>query len=104
MSLEIAAAERRKAIARNERLDDNVDDGVLCEEEFYEITEDAFNSELATYSHLQDLQGVGIPHCYASGNLVVDLLRPISPHVLALEYIPGESLSTINPSCYGRPR
>ncbi|KAF8705661.1 hypothetical protein AX14_013827 [Amanita brunnescens Koide BX004] len=106
LSLEIAAAERRKAIARNERLDDEADyvdfDGVLWEEEFYRTTEDAFDSELAAYSRLQDLQGVGIPRCYASGNLAVDPLRPISPRVLALEYVPGESLTTINPSSVPR--
>ena len=71
MSLEIAAAERRKAIARNERLNDEVDcvdfDGVLWEGEFYRTIEDAFDSKLAAYSRLQDLQGVGIPRCYASG-------------------------------------
>ncbi|KAF8329011.1 hypothetical protein F5887DRAFT_131445 [Amanita rubescens] len=108
LSLEIAAAERRKAIARNERLDDYDElcyddfDELLWEEFFYRTTEDAFNSELAAYSRLQDLQGVGIPRYYASGNLVVDARRPISPHVLAIEYIPGESLSTINPSSVPR--
>ena len=67
MSLEIAAAERRKAIARNERLDDYDElcygdfDELLWEEFFYRTTEDAFNSELAAYSPLQDLQGVATP-------------------------------------------
>ncbi|KAF8344721.1 hypothetical protein F5887DRAFT_1134365 [Amanita rubescens] len=106
--LEIAAAERRKAIARKERLDDYGEtdyidfDGLLWEEEFYRTTEDAFNSELAAYSRLKDLQGIGIPRYYASGNLAVEPLRPIFPHVLALEYIPGESLTTINPSSVPR--
>jgi serine/threonine protein kinase len=108
LSLEIAAAERRKAIAPKERLDDYDErnyfhfDELLREEFFYRATEDAFDSEVAAYSRLQDLQGEGIPRYYASGNLVVDPLRPISPHVIALEYIPGESLSTINPSSVPR--
>ena len=108
LSLEIATAERRKAIARNEHLDDYDDlcygdfDELLWEECFYRTTEDAFKSELAAYSRLQDLQGVGIPHFYASGNLAVDSFRPVSPHVLAIEYIPGETLNTINPSSVPR--
>ena len=109
MSLEIAAAERRKAIARKERLDDYdemnyVDfDELLWEEFFYRAAEEAFDSELAAYSHLQDLQGEGIPRCYASGNLIVVILSvPYLLTVIALEYIPGESLSTINPSSVPR--
>ena len=73
-------------------------DELLWEEFFYRATEEAFESELAAYALLHDLQGEGIPRHYASGHLTVDLLRPISPHVIAIEYIPGESLSTINPS------
>jgi serine/threonine protein kinase len=109
LSLEVAAAERRKAIARNERPDDYneenfVDfDELLWEEFFYRTTEDAFNSELGAYSCLRDFQGEGIPRCYASGNLAVDPHRPISPHVLVLEYIPGETLTAINPSSVPRP-
>jgi serine/threonine protein kinase len=108
LSLEIAAAERRKAVAHNERPDDYDEenftdfDELLWEEFFYRTTEDAFNSELGAYLRLRNLQGAGIPRCYASGYLAVDPLRPISPHVLALEYIPGESLSTINPSSVPR--
>jgi serine/threonine protein kinase len=108
LSLEVAAAERREAIARNERLDDYDEenwidfDEVLCEEDFYRTANERFNSELAAYFRLQDLQGDGIPRYYASGNLAVDPLRPISPHVLVLEYIPGESLSTINPRSVSR--
>ena len=101
MSLKITAAEHHKAIAWNEHLNNEVDyvdfDGVLRQEVFYRTTEDVFDSELTTYSCLQDLQDVGIPHCYASGNLAVDLLHPIS-HVLILEYVPGESLTMINPN------
>ena len=77
-------------------------DELLWEEFFYRAAEDAFDSELAAYSRLKDLQGEGIPRLYTSGNLTVDPLRPISPHVIALEYIPSESLSTINPSTVPR--
>ena len=73
-------------------------DELLWEEFFYRTAEDAFDSELVAYSCLQDLQGGAVPRHYASGNLTVDPLRPISPRVIALEHIPGESLSTINPS------
>lgn len=101
LSLEIAAAERREAIACNERLDDY--DELLWEEYFCRTIEERFNSELAAYSRLRDLQGDGIPRHYASGNLAVDPLRPISPHVLVFEYIPGESFSsTISPSSFSR--
>ena len=97
LSLEIAAAEHRKAFARRERFEYVDFEGEYWENVFYDLTEDAFDGELAAYSRLQDLQGVSIPRYYASGNLAVDPLRPISPHVLVLEYIPGENLSTINP-------
>jgi len=102
LSLEIAAAEHRKAFACRECFDYVDFEGVYWENGFYGFTEDAFDSELAAYSCLQDLQGVSIPRCYASGNLAVDLLRPISPHVLVLEYIPGETFSTITPSSVPR--
>ena len=75
MSLEIAAAERRKAIARKVRLDDYDEmnyinfDELLSEEFFYRAVEEAFDSELAAYSRVQDFQGEGIPHHYASGTL-----------------------------------
>jgi hypothetical protein len=88
LSLEVATAERRETIARNERLDDYDEvnwtdfDELLWEEDFYRTTEERLNSELASYSRLRDLQGDGIPHYYASGSLAVDPLRPISPHVL----------------------
>ena len=102
LSLEIEVAEHRQAFARNEPLDYANIEGVSWENFFFQLTEDAFYLELAAYSWLQDLQGVSIPRCYGSGNLAVDPLRPISPHVLILEYIPGETLSTINPSSIPR--
>ena len=108
LSLETVAAERREAITRNERLDDYDEnnwidfDELPWEEDFCRNTEERLNSELVSYSPLRDLQGDGIPRYYASGNLAVDPLRPISPHVLALEYIPGESFRTINPRSVSR--
>ena len=79
MSLEIATAERREAIARNERVDDYDEQNwldfeeLLWEEYFCRTTEEQFNSELAAYSRLRDLQGDGIPRYYASGNLAVEI-------------------------------
>jgi hypothetical protein len=66
LSLQIAAAGRRKAIARKERLDDYE---LLWEEFFYRAAEEAFDSEVAACSRLQDLQGESIPRHYASGTL-----------------------------------
>jgi hypothetical protein len=67
-----------------------VTDELLWEDHFWRTTEERFTLEVAAYSRLRDLQGGGIPRYYA-GNL-----RPISPHVLVLEYIAGEILNTIN--------
>ena len=82
LSLEIAAAERRKAIARNDDYDElcyGDFDELLWEEFFYRTTEDAFNSELAAYSPLQDLQGVGIPRYSAQSIPALFLARWRAP-------------------------
>ena len=61
--MEIATAEQHEAIACNKQVDDYNEqnwpdfDELLWEEYFCRATEEQFNSELATYSCLQDLQG-----------------------------------------------
>jgi serine/threonine protein kinase len=67
---------------------------LLWEEFFYKATEDVINSELGACSHLQDLQGEGIPGTLQG---ILQLIHP-----LVLEYIPGESLTTTNPSSVPR--
>ena len=55
--LEIATAEHRKAFSPRTEPFDYIDFEGVLEDFFYRPTEDAFDLELAAYSHLQDLTG-----------------------------------------------
>ncbi|KAF9512541.1 hypothetical protein BS47DRAFT_1054620 [Hydnum rufescens UP504] len=105
---ELAAAERRAAVIRGDREDDYDEmnfldfDEVLWEEYSYRAMQLAFQSELAAYTRLRHLQGDGIPRCYGFGTLHPDIQRPIVLNVLLLEYIPGETLATVDPTTISR--
>ncbi|KAF8487937.1 hypothetical protein JB92DRAFT_3148402 [Gautieria morchelliformis] len=99
---ESAAAERRAAVTRGEREDDYHEDDyyefdkVLWEEYFYRAMHTSFQSEVEAYTRLEKLQGEGIARCYGFGVLHLSIKRPVSPHVLLLEYISGESLASVD--------
>jgi serine/threonine protein kinase len=104
---ELAAAERRAAVIRGDRQDDYDQedffdfDEVLWEEYAYREMQLAFQLELAAYTRLRQLQGDGIPRCYGFGTLHPDIQCPVVPNVF-LEYIRGESLSSVDPTTISR--
>jgi hypothetical protein len=96
LELEIMAVERRDAITRGERDDDYdavgwMDDPLLFEEHLHRAAKTAFETECEVYKRLRDLQGIGIPRCYATGTVTYGSLdgiraRPVHPPFLLLEY------------------
>jgi serine/threonine protein kinase len=62
------------------------EDRVGWEEWYFRRAEKSFSNEIEAYSRLLPLQGGGVPKCFGSGTLNL-LGRPISPHVLFLEYL-----------------
>ncbi|KAF9508211.1 hypothetical protein BS47DRAFT_1488477 [Hydnum rufescens UP504] len=88
---EVAAAERRAAVMQGDRQDDYDEDNfldfdeVFWEEYAYRTMQLLFQSELAAYTRLRQLQGDGIPQCYGFGTLHPDIQRPVVPNAHLLD-------------------
>jgi hypothetical protein len=79
------------------------DDKAAWEEWYYQNAERQYFSELSAYDRLKDLQGSGIPLCYASASLQLTE-RAISPHILILEHIPNSvPLDKVDPGVVSTP-
>ncbi|KAI5999058.1 hypothetical protein EDD15DRAFT_2543569, partial [Pisolithus albus] len=106
---ESVAAEKRAQVASGKVDDDfHIDllydeeeaDPSLWEEHFFRLMMECFESELEAYKRLKDMQGLTIPKLYGAGKLIPKPLdsRAIEPPAVLIEYIPGVSLSDIDPT------
>jgi len=68
------------------------------EEQFYRLMIASYDSEIAAYEHLNDLQGSAIPRLILSGEFLPPDERAIQPPALVLEYIPSLSLRDVSPA------
>jgi hypothetical protein len=103
---EIAAAERRGAVARGERADDydeyaKYEDPLVFEEFLYRHAMESFEAERTAYERLRALQGDGIPRCYGIGTVQLPSPdehrpRPLRPPFLLLEYVDGQTPASVD--------
>jgi serine/threonine protein kinase len=121
LEVEIAAATRRDAVVRGERVDghetdakddekdeeDEYEKRVLFEEKLYGLAKDAFERERTVYERLHALQGDGVARCYASGTVRLPSPdktspRPIQPPLILIEYLHGQAMNIADATLISR--